>query len=358
VIELLRAAMITELRRAQLAPRWSRCLLSGLPGSGGALVPRRLIEVVRAPSLGAVSGRRHDEEANTDVSVARALLREQAPRLADQSLRILRNTGSDNTLYRLGSSWVLRLPRSPDAAQRLAIEVEWLPRLQARLTVRVPELAHVGESTAAFPYRWAVLHWISGSDAWAMEDREGWFGPEFGCDLARAVLELRSIPIDDAPPRPQHERGGSLIGLDEHVRWMLNRADGLLDVPLVTRAWERCLEAAPYDGDPVLLHGDLIPGNLLVARGRLAAVLDWGLIGAGDPAQDLEPAWSVLDPSGAAAFDEMLGTDELTWLRARGFALEHAVGGIVYYAARGHPLADVMRRCLERLIEPAGFRPL
>ena len=52
----------------------------------------------------------------------------------------------------------------------------------------------------------------------------------------------------------------------------------------------------------MLVHGDLIPGNLLVAGGRLTSVLDWGGLGAGDPAQDLDPAWSVLDEAGAAAF--------------------------------------------------------
>jgi hypothetical protein len=40
---------------------------------------------------------------------------------------------------------------------------------------------------------------------------------------------------------------------------------------------------------------------------------------------DLDPAWSVLDATGAAAFREALDVDEPTWLRARGFTPEHAV---------------------------------
>lgn len=108
------------------------------------------------------------------------------------------------------------------------------------------------------------------------------------------------------------------------------------------------------------MHGDLIPGNLLVDQGRLSAVIDWGGIGAGDSAQDLDPTWSVLDPAGAKTFCEAHGVDPQTWLRGRGFALEHAVGAVVYYTPRQHPLAEVMRRSLLRLLDepnPSGRMP-
>src|ERR1035441_7976986 len=41
------------------------------------------------------------------------------------------------------------------------------------------------------------------------------------------------------------------------------------------------------------VHGDLLPGNLLVNHGRLSAVIDWGALNAGDPACDLQPAWNI-----------------------------------------------------------------
>ena len=110
------------------------------------------------------------------------------------------------------------------------------------------------------------------------------------------------------------------------MRWWLERADGLVDVRAVTRLWKECLEGAADDVKPALLHGDLIPGNLLLADAHLTAVIDWGGLGAGDPAQDVDPAWSVLDAAGAAAFREALDVDEPSWLRARGFTLEHAAG--------------------------------
>ncbi len=39
------------------------------------------------------------------------------------------------------------------------------------------------------------------------------------------------------------------------------------------------------------MHGDLLPGNLLVGNGRLSAVIDFGGLNVGDPACNLQPAW-------------------------------------------------------------------
>ena len=59
-------------------------------------------------------------------------------------------------------------------------------------------------------------------------------------------------------------------------------------------------DAHAWDRDPVWFHGDVAVGNLLVRDGRLAAVLDFGSSGVGDPACDLVIAWTLpLRPSRA-----------------------------------------------------------
>ncbi|WP_310526743.1 phosphotransferase, partial [Nocardioides sp.] len=173
---------------------------------------------------------------------------------------------------------------------------------------------------------------------------------DLGHDLAAVVRGLRSAAVPDAPARQDGGRGGPLRGLDDRVLRWLERANGLVDERAVLRLWRRCLEAADDEVRPVLLHGDLIPGNLLVSAGRLTAVIDWGGLGVGDPAQDLDPIWSVLDEAGAVAFREALEVDEASMLRACGFALEQAIGGVIYYTPRQHPLAAVMQRTLGRLL--------
>lgn len=41
------------------------------------------------------------------------------------------------------------------------------------------------------------------------------------------------------------------------------------------------------------VHGDLIPGSLLIDGDRLSGIIDWDRAGRGDVAQDLAPAISL-----------------------------------------------------------------
>jgi len=63
----------------------------------------------------------------------------------------------------------------------------------------------------------------------------------------------------------------------------------------------------------------------------IAAVIDFGSVGVGDPAADVVPAWSVFGPAGRAAYRATLTVDDATWERARGYALHQAAMIIPYY---------------------------
>jgi aminoglycoside phosphotransferase (APT) family kinase protein len=53
----------------------------------------------------------------------------------------------------------------------------------------------------------------------------------------------------------------------------------------------------------------------------LAAVIDFGTCGVGDPACDLAVAWTLLTATGRQAFRERLSVGEAAWARGRGWAL-------------------------------------
>jgi aminoglycoside phosphotransferase (APT) family kinase protein len=88
--------------------------------------------------------------------------------------------------------------------------------------------------------------------------------------------------------------------------------------------------ASEWERDPVWFHGDVSSGNLLVrdpplgARapgGRLAAVLDFGSSGVGDPACDMAIAWTFLPGEARDRFRSERGVDAATWSRGRGWTL-------------------------------------
>jgi aminoglycoside phosphotransferase (APT) family kinase protein len=71
-----------------------------------------------------------------------------------------------------------------------------------------------------------------------------------------------------------------------------------VDGAAVRRTRAAALAAPRWAEPPVWVHGDLHPANILVRRGRISGVLDFGDLTAGDPAADLSVRWMLHDLSG------------------------------------------------------------
>src|SRR5207244_12497663 len=120
---------------------------------------------------------------------------------------------------------------------------------------------------------------------------------------------------------PRSQRGVQLETKDEEIRGAINALRHELDAVTLTTAWEEAIESPPWDGPPVLVHGDLRDGNLLVRDGRLHAVIDFSCLGLGEPANDLDVAWDLFSGESRDAYRAALGVDEATWARGRGWAI-------------------------------------
>jgi aminoglycoside phosphotransferase (APT) family kinase protein len=311
---------------------------------------------------GPVSERIHDDELDTSEETVRAVLSAQCRQWAELPITYLRTGGTDNAMWRVhlprGGDVVVRLPRRRDTAEAFGRELELLCLIsESPLTsvVSTPPVRHLGEPHEAFPHRWAVLGWLDGSDAWSarttLDGKLEWLAT----DLAEVVLAIGRLVDVPAPQREPGRRGGPLAPLlrDLH-RWLDDPqwgASELIDVAAVKRLADEGLEVAEEPVAPRLVHGDLIPGNLLIDAGRLKAVIDWSCAAYADPAQDLAPAWSVLDERSRQVFRQAVDVDDATWVRARTFELQHAVAGVLYYLPRHHTLGDVMARTLGRILE-------
>ena len=105
----------------------------------------------------------------------------------------------------------------------------------------------------------------------------------------------------------------------------------MIDTDAARAAWEISLTAPEWPGPPVWIHGDVMPGNLLVRDGRLSAVIDWEAFGTGDPATDLMVAWNLLPADARPVFRAELEVDDDTWARGRGWALWTGLLALPYY---------------------------
>jgi aminoglycoside phosphotransferase (APT) family kinase protein len=203
----------------------------------------------------------------------------------------------------------------------------------------VPEPLALGGPGEGYPFTWAVHRWLPGEPP-----REGTV--QLAHDLAGFLAALQAIDAEGAPPA---RRRGAPLRDDDFIRSSIARLAPEFDPAAVTREWERALELPQWDGPPVWLHGDLLPSNLLVRAGRLAAVLDWGAACAGDPACELLAAWSLLYPV-RETFRAALGVDDATWERGRGWALWQAVAALPYYRETNPPMAAYARAVLTNVL--------
>jgi aminoglycoside phosphotransferase (APT) family kinase protein len=137
--------------------------------------------------------------------------------------------------------------------------------------------------------------------------------------LARELGRLHSLDVEalDLPGYPAAPARDRLLREIDY-RWSKWQQDTLQPYPVIDCAFERLRrECQSGLGGPALVHGDVLPHNLLVEDGRLTALLDWEFAHIGDPAEDLaycRPAVSAALPwedflaayqdAGGAAVDE------------------------------------------------------
>lgn len=256
------------------------------------------------------------------IEVARALLREQVPHLADLPLAPSPASGSSNVVLRLGERLAVRLPRTDAYAVDLAKELTWLPRLAGSLPAPVPQIVHAGEPSIAFGRPWSVVTWVPG-------DTPGDLDPHaqtlFAAELGAFLAALHAVDVGDVPTGP--ERWGYRCGEPVTAQidgWLDEAADDLadlLDPVQVRRAWALLRDVPEASESPCWVHTDVSAENVLVRPdGRLAGVIDFGGLGMGDRSIDLIYAWSLLDAPARRVLREASGVDEATWLRARAWA--------------------------------------
>jgi aminoglycoside phosphotransferase (APT) family kinase protein len=296
-----------------------------------------------------MAGRRmHADEQHTDAAMVRRLVAAQFPKWSRLSVRAVRSAGTDNAVYRLGERMLVRLPRIERAVADVAHEQRWLPRLAPLLPVAIPRPRGLGTPAEGYPWPWSVYGWLEGENPTVAAIADA---GSRAAELAAVVRALQAARLPGAPPAG---RGVPLARRDGSTRDAIAALSGMIDTDAATAAWRAALAAPEWTGRPVWVHGDLAPGNLLVANGRLTGVIDWAGAGVGDPACDMMVAWNLLPAPDRALFRDAVGADDATWLRGRGWALSVALIQLPYYRRTNPVLAASARHVIGEVLAEHG----
>lgn len=288
-----------------------------------------------------------DGRAGIDAALVTRLVAAQFPQWSHLTVRPVDVDGWDNRTYRLGDDMSVRLPTGVNYASAVDKEDRWLPFLAPLLPVPVPIPLARGDPGFGYPFHWSIRRWLDGQPAW--RDNVGDL-PSFASSVAGFLVALQRIDPGGGPPAGAHSfhRGTSPAHYDDETRRCLAQLAGQIDVDRASAVWDAAL-AASWSGPPVWFHGDVASGNLLVRDGRLAAVIDFGTSGIGDPACDLVIAWTLFSGDSRRVFRDGVGQDDACWARARGWALWKAALTLTERADTGDQ-ASILRAQIDDVL--------
>ncbi|NBD23749.1 aminoglycoside phosphotransferase family protein [Paenibacillus glycinis] len=291
--------------------------------------------------------------ADIDVSLVRRLIADQFPQWAHLPVRPVEMSGWDNRTFRLGRDMSVRLPSAEGYAAQVEKEQRWLPRFASALPLPIPAPLAMGAPSSEYAWHWSIYRWIDGENASveSIEDLN-----DFADQLAKFLTALQKIEASGGPPPGLHNfyRGGPASIYDEQTRHAIQALDATIDAKAATGVWEAATKTT-WSRQPVWIHGDVHPTNLLVEEGRLSAVIDFGCAAVGDPACDLTIAWTLFSEESRAAFRAGIMADEATWSRARGWALWKALITLADNASNNPIKTNEARRTLNELLSDRYF---
>jgi len=257
------------------------------------------------------------KEVKLDLS-AENLSRRLEPFLSQSLQRPLRLDGWQR--FPAGFSWVTMAVRATplDGSQALDLilrvgdpggllapyqaepEYRALEALQGIEALPVPRVYAYCDDTSVIGAPFLVTGRVEGDTPMPWKGEAESRGASVNASLARyfirALAALHSVDWRATPlKRLWGEPDPAAVAREQTLFWWRHAGfaeDGSDALPQMYYAFRWLLRHAPPARRVVIVHGDYRVGNFLQRDGRITAVLDWELVHAGDPHEDL--AWAAL----------------------------------------------------------------
>lgn len=261
--------------------------------------------------------------------------------------------GWDNAAWLVGDEWVFRFPRRQIGADIIVSEFAVVPAIADRLTAPVSCPLRIGKPTSEYAWPFAGYSLIPGVEL-CQAAPAAFQRLKLAEELGQFLRSLHAISSEEALQLGATQDTIGRLDIKRRslqAREQLSKAEklGIIDNPA---RWERLLDRLlPLCKPPVtvcLVHGDLYSRHVIVEPcdpegeddARLAGIIDWGDVHAGDPSADLACAWSLFDVAGRRRLLECYGeVAEESLVLARVRAMAHSSVCAVY--AREANLPDL-----------------
>lgn len=245
-----------------------------------------------------------DGRVRPHIELVRKLVDNSVPNsLSRLELREVASQGWDNTTFRLGDTYSVRLPTAQRYEAQLEREIPFLSEYSSAFALDVPTNVRAYTSTHDFPYRWSTRKWVPGKPLMHFDESNV-------RRLAQFLHQLWDLPAPVhgtgryLPSVENFWRGSGLDRIEPSFREACRLLPDFVSRP-AGNLWDLA-KSTQFDSEASFVHGDLSSYNLVASGRRLTGVIDWGLLAYGDPACDLAIAWREFDADIREAFFDRL----------------------------------------------------
>lgn len=198
-----------------------------------------------------------------------------------------------------GRSWVLRIPRRPDAADRAAAEGRFLAAIAPHLSIAVPQWKIHSADLIAYPLlpeNPELTIDEHGQPQWHFDVES----PEYAESLGSVLAELHTV--DPSVVRDSGIPVLSPAEVRQRKREDIDRVAAEFEVaPNLRRRWTEWLDDdSCWPPFTTVTHGEVYPAHQLMDGPINVGILDWTTASIGDPARDFMFHHACVS---AAAFD-------------------------------------------------------
>jgi len=255
----------------------------------------------RASAFHGIRGHRTDESPE---DLSRLLEEELRTRLWPEGLELAQLSSQGNhRLWRASTptgEFLVRVEDGPERDDYQMVESRLLDRVR-ETGVPTPAVAGGDATRERVPFAWQALEWVPHPDLQHWHAKGELDLAALAPEIGRAVARWQSVAVSGFGPfcSGTFSRTGELRGFHAsyagYFRLRLDRHLGLLTESGFLSAFEAArIDLAVRDHEPLLdlaqaclVHKDLALWNILGARDRIAAFIDFDDAVAGDPMDDL-----------------------------------------------------------------------
>ncbi len=233
-------------------------------------------------------------------------------KLRNLEITEVENQGHDNRTYRIGDKYSIRIPSHQRYISQIAKESKWIPILSKYITYKLPIAMYCGDKE---PY--IINHWIEGKMlADIIVDKS------VARQCGEFINQLHQVKTDDSLLAGEHNfyRGGDLSIYATQAYEYINKAKSSFNEEVLKDIFRSALEVR-CDDKKVFVHGDFVETNILLQPDNQIAIIDFGILGVGDPSCDLAMYWTYFNDESREIFLQETKLEKRFLVKAMGWVL-------------------------------------